>query len=104
MVEQTERAFDMAMSEMGPTQLNIPRDYFYGDNEFKIHGPKKIEQGAGGPMSLDLAFDALVKAKNPVILSGGGVVLADGVNDVVGLAEHLGELLVCVSRVMLVLG
>ena len=28
MVEQTERAFNLARSECGPTQLNIPRDYF----------------------------------------------------------------------------
>src|ERR671923_2586163 len=29
MAEVTARAFDMAMSERGPVQLNIPRDYFY---------------------------------------------------------------------------
>ncbi|MGE3628188.1 MAG: thiamine pyrophosphate-binding protein, partial [Hyphomicrobiales bacterium] len=29
MAEITARCFDMAMSERGPTQLNIPRDYFY---------------------------------------------------------------------------
>ena len=28
MAEYTGRCFDRAMSEMGPTQLNIPRDYF----------------------------------------------------------------------------
>ena len=28
MAEFTGRAFDRAMSEIGPTQLNIPRDYF----------------------------------------------------------------------------
>jgi sulfoacetaldehyde acetyltransferase len=31
MAEFTGRCFDRAMSEMGPTQLNIPRDYFYGE-------------------------------------------------------------------------
>ena len=30
MAEFTARCFDRAMSDMGPTQLNIPRDYFYG--------------------------------------------------------------------------
>ena len=33
MAEYTGRCFDRAMSEMGPTQLNIPRDYFYGEIE-----------------------------------------------------------------------
>ena len=31
MAEITGRCFDMALSERGPTQLNIPRDYFYGE-------------------------------------------------------------------------
>ena len=31
MAEITARCFDRAMSEIGPTQLNIPRDRFYGD-------------------------------------------------------------------------
>ena len=33
MAELTARCFDRAMLEMGPTQLNIPRDFFYGDIE-----------------------------------------------------------------------
>ncbi|MCG6951004.1 MAG: sulfoacetaldehyde acetyltransferase, partial [Betaproteobacteria bacterium] len=31
MAELTARAFDRAILEMGPTQLNIPRDHFYGE-------------------------------------------------------------------------
>ena len=31
MAELTARCFDCAMLERGPTQLNIPRDYFYGE-------------------------------------------------------------------------
>src|SRR5438874_5280782 len=33
MAELTARAFDRALLQMGPTQLNIPRDFFYGDIE-----------------------------------------------------------------------
>ena len=36
MAELTGRAFDRAMHEMGPAQLNIPRDFFYGDIECEI--------------------------------------------------------------------
>ena len=32
----TARCFDMAMSERGPTQLNIPRDFFYGEADYDI--------------------------------------------------------------------
>ena len=39
MAEYTGRCFDRARSEMGPTQLNIPRDFFYGDIEVDIPQP-----------------------------------------------------------------
>ncbi len=39
MAELTGRAFDRALLEMGPTQLNIPRDFFYGDIECEIPRP-----------------------------------------------------------------
>ena len=39
MAELTARAFDRALLEMGPTQLNIPRDFFYGDIECEIPRP-----------------------------------------------------------------
>ena len=76
MAELTGRAFDRAMLEMGPTQINIPRDYFYGDFEFDIPDPIRIERGAGGERSLEEAANLLAAAKFPVIVSGGGVVMA----------------------------
>jgi len=90
MAELTARAFDRAILEMGPTQLNIPRDYFYGEVECEVPQPIRIERGPGGGASLDAAADALAKAKFPVIISGGGVVAADGVEACVALAEALG--------------
>src|SRR6187200_2721489 len=45
MAELTARCFDMAMSERGPAQLNIPRDNFYGEAEYEIAKPKKIALG-----------------------------------------------------------
>ena len=75
------------MLERGPTQLNIPRDMFYGDLETKIPAPLTVERSAGGPESVKQAAELLGSAKNPVIISGGGVVMADGVDQVVQLAE-----------------
>ena len=48
MAEMTARAFDRAHIELGPTQLNIPRDFFYGEGEYEIPTPITIERGAGG--------------------------------------------------------
>ncbi|MCU4297030.1 sulfoacetaldehyde acetyltransferase [Brevibacterium permense] len=91
MSEFTARCFDRARSEMGPTQLNIPRDYFYGECSPEIPTPQKIDRGAGGTESLEEAANLLASAKNPVIVSGGGVVMADGVDECIALAERLGS-------------
>jgi len=90
MAEYTGRCFDRAMSEMGPTQLNIPRDYFYGDIDVEIPQPSRLDRGPGGTKSLDEAAEMIANAKFPVILSGGGVVMGDAIEDCVALAEHIG--------------
>ena len=89
MAEMTARAFDMAMAERGPTQLNIPRDYFYGDVDVPVPQPQQIERGAGGSNSLDNAARLLAEAEFPVILSGGGVIMGDAVKQCIELAEYL---------------
>jgi len=95
MAELTGRAFDRALLELGPSQLNIPRDYFYGDIEAEIPAPIRIERGAGGEAALAQAADLLAQAKFPVILSGGGVINADGWGEAVQLAELLQAPVAC---------
>ncbi|MER7396027.1 sulfoacetaldehyde acetyltransferase [Streptomyces sp. NPDC000151] len=90
MAEYTARAFDRAHSEIGPTQLNIPRDHFYGEIETEIPEPQKLDRGPGGEKSLAEAAELLATAEFPVIISGGGVVMADGVEECKALAERLG--------------
>ncbi|PIG07857.1 sulfoacetaldehyde acetyltransferase [Comamonas sp. 26] len=90
MAEFTGRVFDRAMSEMGPTQLNIPRDYFYGEIECEIPKPMRVDRGHGGEKSLQAAVELLKTAKFPVILAGGGVVMGDAVQEAQQLAERLG--------------
>ncbi|MGF1748658.1 MULTISPECIES: sulfoacetaldehyde acetyltransferase [Vibrio] len=90
MAEYTGRCFDRAMSEMGPTQLNIPRDYFYGESKTEIPQPARLDRGPGGEKSLNEAADLIAQAKFPVIISGGGVVMADAVEECAALAERLG--------------
>jgi sulfoacetaldehyde acetyltransferase len=89
MAEIAGRCFDRAMLEMGPCQLNIPRDYFYGDIQATIAPPMRIGRGPGDSAALDAAADLLASARFPVILAGGGVILADGTRDTVRLAELL---------------
>ena len=89
MAELTGRAFDRARLEMGPTQVNIPRDCFYGDVECEIPRPVVVERGAGGDESLDAAAELLAGASFPVILAGGGVVMGDALAETTALAERL---------------
>jgi sulfoacetaldehyde acetyltransferase len=89
MAELTARAFDRALLELGPTQLNIPRDFFYGDIECEIPRPVAIERGAGGEQALNAAAELLAGAQFPVILCGGGVIVADALTEAIRLAELL---------------
>src|SRR4029079_14847572 len=68
MADPTARAFDRAQLEMGASQLNIPRDFFYGDIECEIPRPIVIERGAGGEASLAAAGALLARAEIPGVL------------------------------------
>ena len=89
MAEIAGRCFDRAMLEMGPCQLNIPRDYFYGDLQAVIQLPLRIGRGPGDEAALDEAAALLASAEFPVILAGGGVILSEGLTAAARLAELL---------------
>jgi len=90
MAEIAARCFDRAMLEMGPTQLNIPRDFFYGDIEATIAAPMRISPGPGDAAALDAAADLLAAARFPVIVAGGGVISAGASAEAIELADLLG--------------
>tara|TARA_R110000744_G_scaffold21536_9_gene55636 strand:- start:4361 stop:6124 length:1764 start_codon:yes stop_codon:yes gene_type:complete len=90
MAELTARCFDRAMLENGPTQLNIPRDQFYGDIECEIPTPIRIERSAGGAVSLQQAAELLANAEFPVMVSGGGVVQGDAYEEAIAISDMLG--------------
>ncbi|MEZ9213214.1 sulfoacetaldehyde acetyltransferase, partial [Vibrio lentus] len=52
--------------------------------------PARLDRGPGGEKSLNEAADLIAEAKFPVIISGGGVVMADAVQECAALAERLG--------------
>ncbi len=87
--ELTHRALTIALDERGPVQVNIPRDYFYGEIETAVASPQPVERSAGGDESLATAALWLAGAHFPVVIAGGGVVTSDGSAEVAALAEHL---------------
>lgn len=97
MAEITARAFDYAMYERGPTQINIPRDYFYGEHDFVIPQPRALRRGHGSSEDLQEAAKLIAGAKNPVLLVGGGVTMSEGgVEQARLLAEQL-QIPVCTT-------
>ena len=89
MAELARRCFYLAKVDHGPTQLNIPRDYFYGVCEDEIYPTMDVSVGCGPQASLEQAARLLDEARCPVILSGGGVSQGGAVQQVQALAEHL---------------
>eukprot|EP00501_MAST-03F_sp_TOSAG23-6_P002357 GSMAST32.ASY1.ANO1.2462.1 assembled CDS len=90
LMEMTANAFDYARFDRGPTQLNIPRDYFYHDDSYKVPLPKKLSHSKGPDARLQEAAELIANAENPVILAGGGVCMGNAVEEVKALSEFLG--------------
>ena len=89
MAELTRRCFYMAKAECGPTQLNIPRDYFYGDCEDEIYRTPEVKRGPGAREQVEAAARLLANARFPVILAGGGVSMGNALEETKALAEYL---------------
>jgi sulfoacetaldehyde acetyltransferase len=87
--ELTHRAFTIALAERGPVQINIPRDYFLGEIDAAITPAQKIQRGPGEATDLDRAARVLAEAEFPVVLVGGGAIMADGCTEARELAEYL---------------
>jgi len=89
MAELARRCFYIAKAEHGPTQLNIPRDYFYGVCDDEIYATAEVLRGPGATSQVEEAARLLAAAKYPVILAGGGVSVADAIPETRALAEFL---------------
>ena len=89
MAELTRRCFYLAKAECGPTQLNIPRDYFYGECEDEIYATPPVQRGPGPRAQIEEAARLLKAANFPVVLAGGGVAMGDAVEELKALAEYL---------------
>src|SRR5690625_2247060 len=90
--ETLRTAFRIAYAERGPVLYDIPRDYFYGELEDYILEPHQYrvsERGTGDSAQIKKAVELLKNAKRPAIISGRGVVDADGIDVVAKIAEHL---------------
>jgi len=86
-------AFRAATLTNGPVQIDIPRDYFYGELEYQELTPSqyRVERLGARASEEDVAqaVELLRSARNPVILAGLGVVNSGCRAEVAQLAERL---------------
>lgn len=92
MAETMRAAFRHALARCGPAQVDIPRDFFYGDTEQQILLPRQYRSQAPLQGSADDVANAaklLADAKNPVIVAGYGCVISDAYEATKALAEYI---------------
>jgi sulfoacetaldehyde acetyltransferase len=93
MAETFRTAFREAYARRGPVQVNIPRDFFYGESDTTILEPHQYRAtGRIRPEAdaVEAAAALLEGARFPVVLAGSGATSLDGHAQVARLAEKLG--------------
>jgi len=84
------KGIDRALTEQGPAQVNIPRDFFNAYENYTITKPVRPSPPSGNKQDIAKAVDMIRKAKNPVILAGAGVGWSlNGQEEIMRLAETL---------------
>ncbi|MHB8064315.1 MAG: thiamine pyrophosphate-binding protein, partial [Ruminiclostridium sp.] len=91
-IEIFQNAFKIAREgKPGPIVLDLPLDIQQTEIEFdpSIYKPLSFEKPKASDTQLQQAMDMLTAGKNPVIIMGGGVVLANACDELVQFAEIL---------------
>ena len=85
-------AFRVARSgRPGPVLIDLPLDVQRGDclYDAALDGPLPVDVPAPRPEPVRAAVDLLLAAERPLILAGGGVIVADAAAELRALAEYL---------------
>ncbi len=77
----------------GPVLIDLPKDVTTADIEFdypeKVNLPGYKPKYSGHPRQIKRAAEMIMKAERPVILAGGGVILANATEELTKLAESI---------------
>jgi tartronate-semialdehyde synthase len=85
-------AFETALSgRPGPVLIDLPLDVQNGQIEFDISGytPSRLKAPKPPKGAIEKAVKMLDEAKNPVIIMGGGVILANAEKALIEFAEYM---------------
>jgi len=75
----------------GPVLIDLPLDVQRGEIEYdpEIDHPLEPHKPAPDPRKIRRALEMILKAENPILLMGGGVIIANATAEFVELAEYL---------------
>jgi tartronate-semialdehyde synthase len=88
-----QKAFQVMRSgRQGPVLIDLPFDVQVAEIEFDIdtYAPLPVERPAATKAQLEKVMAMLAEAKRPVIIAGGGVIIADAAKELVAFAEATG--------------
>ncbi|MED1440372.1 thiamine pyrophosphate-binding protein [Aeribacillus composti] len=92
--EILEKAFQLAESgRPGPVLVSVPMDIFSKEVDIALfeklnHHTKKLHKPSIDDETAKEIVEKLIKAENPLIYAGGGIMLADASKELKELAEH----------------
>lgn len=72
-----------------PVEIEIPPDILGLEADVELRQPLAVDKAPGDPALLEQAAKLLGSAKRPVILAGGGVMSAEGWDELLAVAELL---------------
>jgi sulfoacetaldehyde acetyltransferase len=93
--EVLNRVITQAKRASAPAQINVPRDFWTQVIDIELPAILDFELPAGGQEAVARAAQLLSRAKFPVILNGGGVVIGGAIKDSMALAERLDAPVCC---------
>lgn len=75
----------------GPVHIDLPLDVQRAEIEYdpEVDGPLPVHRPGPNPRAIEKALEMLLAAERPILLAGGGVILADASDALVALAEYL---------------
>ena len=86
------QAWDLMLSgRPGPVNLDVPLNVFVEEDSVipPAAAPRVVNGTPGNPAALAAALDLLLNAKQPVIIAGQGVLLAEATTELQAFAERL---------------
>jgi acetolactate synthase-1/2/3 large subunit len=88
------KAFKLARTgRPGPIHIDVPYDLWIRKGDIEVPEPAERSnlswRTPGSPEAVERALELLLKARRPLVLAGGGVILSEASTELAAFAEHV---------------